>query len=108
MNSKKKNMFVTISLLFIMLFPIKTLAFSDSFTTSVTDNAFCHGNGTEEDPYLIYSETDLRKIGNDESWTLEKSYKLMVDIILAKPTNGQSNWVPIGTFGDPYELRNLS
>ena len=54
------------------------------------------GSGTENDPYLIYSEEDLRNIGRAEGWSLDCHYKLMRDLTLEKPPSGQSNWSPIG------------
>ena len=54
------------------------------------------GKGTEEDPYMIYTVEDLRRVGSDEEWSLDKHYKLMNDIILEKPEDGKSNWTPIG------------
>lgn len=54
------------------------------------------GKGTEENPYMIYTVEDLRRVGSDEEWSLDKHYKLMNDIILEKPEEGKSNWTPIG------------
>ena len=55
-----------------------------------------------EEPYLIYTAEDLKKIGNDEKWSLDKHYKLMNDIVLEKPKEGESNWIPIGTLENPF------
>jgi len=58
------------------------------------------GNGTAEDPFLIYTEADLRAIGSKYS-TLSH-FRLMADISLtgdndSDPDNG--NWMPIGGTG---------
>lgn len=82
-----------------MLFSSRAFTFTNMFTTS----ALYQGNGTENDPYLVYNEADLRKIGNDEDWTLDKSYKLMVNITLEKPAEEQSNWIPIGDLDNPFQ-----
>ena len=48
------------------------------------------GEGTTESPYLIYTLEDLKRIGNDEEWTLDKHYKMMNDIVLGKPNETES------------------
>ena len=55
-----------------------------------------------ENPILVYSVEDLRRIGNDEEWTPDKHYKLMSDIVFEKPERGQSNWTPIGSPNYPF------
>lgn len=65
-------------------------------------NDFLNGRGTVQEPYLIYTEEDLKRIGNDEEWSLDKHYKLMNDIVLEKPKEGESNWRPIGTTENPF------
>ena len=55
--------------------------------------------------YLIYSILDLEKIGNDREWSLDKNYKLMVDIDLNDISSEGDNWVPIGTRKEPFTGR---
>lgn len=55
----------------------------DDFTISVHI-----GNGSEQNPYFVFSETELNKIG--DSYGLDKHYILMNDITLT------SNFQPIG------------
>lgn len=65
-------------------------------------NDFSKGQGTAKSPYLIYTVEDLKRIGNDKEWSLDKYYRLMNDIVLEKPKEGESNWLPIGTLDDPF------
>jgi hypothetical protein len=66
------------------------------------------GSGTEADPYQIWNETDLRAVGKGGiapyntgsyvSWTLDKYYKLMVNIALKG-----GDWVRIGSNSEPFD-----
>ena len=59
--------------------------------------------GTSQiNPYLIYSENDLRKVGNLADWSLDKCYKLMNDIFLDFSLEGAINWLPIGNQEAPF------
>ncbi|RNB85850.1 hypothetical protein EDM56_17780 [Brevibacillus fluminis] len=51
------------------------------------------GEGTEAAPFVINSRADLEQVGND----LQAWYKLGDNIDLSG-----SNWVPIGTYGNPF------
>jgi len=60
------------------------------------------GSGTQIDPFLIYNETDLRRVGtgqtyNGKVWSLSAHYKLTANITLT-----QGNWTPIGTETNPF------
>ena len=67
-----------------------------------------------ESPILIYSVEDLRRIGNDKEWSLDKHYKLMNDIEFEEPEEGQSNWIPIGNNNNRFtgsfdgNMKNIS
>ena len=78
---------------------IAIIAFSMFVIFMPAYTAFTKGDlqGTSSDnPYLIYSEEDLRRIGNDPDWTLDKHYKLMNNIYLEKVHLGRNNFIPIG------------
>jgi hypothetical protein len=58
------------------------------------------GSGTAEEPFLIYTEADLREVG--KTYSLKSCYRLMADITLTgdnddDPDNG--NWMPVGGNG---------
>ena len=61
------------------------------------------GSGTEQDPYLIYTEAHLRKLHELDYKVGDKWFKQMCDIRLSKP------WIPIGSyigdgcFEDPFD-----
>jgi len=60
------------------------------------------GSGTTDDPFLIYNETDLRKVGTNQAhnggaWSLSAYYELTANITLT-----QGNWTPIGTETYPF------
>lgn len=69
---------------------------------TIACDEFSNERGTAEEPYLIYTIEDLKRIGNDEKWSLDKHYRLMKDIVLEKPKGGESNWVPIGALDEPF------
>jgi hypothetical protein len=57
------------------------------------------GSGTSTDPFLIYDETDLRRVGTDEGtppWSLRASYKVMADFSVS------GEWTPIGSSLTPF------
>jgi len=72
--------------------------------------------GTSRNPFEIHNETDLRRVGTEQStqynvWSLSESYILMADIEL--DAGNLNNWTPIGTFsgsfnGNNYRIINLS
>ena len=84
----KANRFLTIILTIILLLMLCAAVNSEGYIPK--------GEGTIENPYLIYTLEDLKRIGNDDEWTLDKHYKMMNDIILEKPKEGENNWSPIG------------
>jgi len=90
----KANRFLTIILTIILLLMLCTAVNSEAYIPK--------GEGTIESPYLIYTLEDLKRIGNDEEWTLDKHYKMMNDIILEKPKEGENNWSPIGGFHSAF------
>jgi len=93
-KSLKTNCILTLTLTIILLLM--------SCTTVNSEGYIPEGEGTMENPYLTYSVEDLKRIGNDEEWILDKHYKMMNDIILEKPNEKESNWTPIGTFDAPF------
>jgi len=52
------------------------------------------GSGTSEDPWQIFNEQDLKRIGHG-NWVLSDHYILMDNITLA--ITEESNWSPIGS-----------
>ena len=86
-------------------------------TLTVSMNAFCsfayadtglQGEGTEENPYLLYTRADLFCVNND----VNASYKLMGDIDLEKqeftPVGNAEAGTFAGTFdGNGYTISNL-
>ena len=64
-------------------------------------------DGTEDYPFLIYTEADLRQVGTGiDGWAMNKCYKLMADIELPDPVAPDTrNWSPIG---DPLTNSNYS
>ena len=86
-------------------------------TLTVSMNAFCsfayadtglQGEGTEENPYLLYTRADLFCVNND----VNASYKLMGDIDLEKqeftPVGNAEAGAFAGTFdGNGYTISNL-
>jgi uncharacterized repeat protein (TIGR02543 family) len=73
----------------------------------VVSNVSLYGQGTEDNPYLIFNESDLNQMRYD----LEAFYKLQDDITLT------NEWVPIGTEempfkggldGDGHSINNLT
>lgn len=76
-----------------------------NYSRLVVDVLVC--DGSSEYPYIIKSEEDLKKIGNDEEYTTSKSYKLGNDIELT------DEWTPIsnysGTFdGNYFAIKNMT
>jgi uncharacterized repeat protein (TIGR02543 family) len=78
-------------------------------TTSITShitlyakwnaNAPVGGTGTSGDPFLINNEAQLRQFEKGTNdWTLDKHYRLMVDITLS----GTNNWTPVGDSWDSF------
>ena len=67
------------------------LTYTDDTLPSTGDAAY---------PFKIYTETDLRMVGNTDEksgWGLDKHYILMNDITLNNPVSPKtSNWTPIG------------
>jgi len=56
------------------------------------------GNGESDNPFRIYNETDLRRVGTETgtgTWNLSAHYRLMDSITLTGSTN---NWTAIGPF----------
>lgn len=56
------------------------------------------GDGSMENPYIIQTAIELSKIGNDEKYTLDKSYILIKDLDL----KAYENWSPIGSRENPF------
>ena len=62
------------------------------------------GTGTQEDPFLVRNETELRYVGRGtensdpsyQDWTLTAHYKQTANITLPSVAAGQSNWTRIG------------
>jgi len=80
---------------------IETLAETDKqnekAASVVTTPGQLQGGGTADDPFLIYTEADLRAVTSTN--TSQSHYRLMADITLtgdndSDPDNG--NWMPIG------------
>lgn len=76
-----------------------------NYSRLVIDVLVC--DGSENFPYIIKTEEDLKKIGNDETYTSELSYKLGNDIELTE------EWTPItnfsGTFdGNYFTIKNMN
>lgn len=77
-----------------------------SYSKLVIDVLVC--DGSEEYPYIIKTEQDLKRIGKaDDEFTAEKSYKLGNNIELTEP------WTPIpefsGTFdGNYFAIKNMT
>ena len=61
------------------------------------------GYGTIEDPYLIYTADELALINRLSEYFLDSHYKLMNDITLPIPLEGESNWYPIGADLYPFK-----
>jgi len=59
-------------------------------------------DGSEANPFAIYSEAELRKIGNDEQYTTDVCYKQYQDIVLT------SEWEPIQNFNGVYDGGNFT
>ena len=76
------------------------------------------GDGTEANPFRVYNEATLKKVGTGtDGWSLNKHYLQIQDITLALPLTGQSNWIAIGTTdsrfigiydGGGYKILNLA
>jgi uncharacterized repeat protein (TIGR02543 family) len=75
------------------------------------------GDGTEANPFRVYNEATLKKVGTGTGgWNLDKHYLQIQDITL--PLAGQSNWTAIaatsnngfiGTYdGGGYTILNLT
>ena len=84
---------------------------SDVVTARFPATAATAPNGTPQAPFLVASESDLRKIGKDLAWTLDKHYRQIANITLTE------NWTAIGgnssVFngsydGDGYTIANLN
>jgi len=73
---------------------IDNVTFDLSFTVTL-------GSGTVSDPFQIWNEADLRRVGREtgpDAWTLAAHYRLMANIAL---TGGI--WIPIpGTISSPF------
>ncbi len=89
---------------------MRQLIISLSLLMSVTLHAQLAGVGTEENPYLISSSSDLEYLANqvnsgDESYS--KAYYLQTnDIVLNESISDANNiimWTPIGTNECPFE-----
>jgi len=65
---------------------------------STADSDVTHkGGGTADDPFLIYTEADLRAVSSTH--TSQTHYRLMADITLTGDNDGNpgnGNWTPIG------------
>ena len=59
------------------------------------------GEGTEDSPFIVGSEASLRRIGDD--WDSGSVYLLTVNITLAPPADGESNWMPIDYFYGTFD-----
>jgi uncharacterized repeat protein (TIGR02543 family) len=67
-------------------------ASADGASAECTVTVF-EGEGIGTDPYQIWNEADLRRVGTGTAgWTLSAHYKLMEDIDLT----GKPSWSPIG------------
>ena len=66
-----------------------------SYSKLVIDVLVC--DGSAEYPYVLKTEEDLHKIGNDEEYTTSDSYKLGNDIELTQP------WNPIGSYSGTFD-----
>ncbi len=62
------------------------------------------GEGTLSNPYRIYSESDLLKIGSE--WDLSMQFRLMNDIDLGGSASNQ--WTPIGASTSKGDSNNFS
>jgi len=61
------------------------------------------GDGTEANPFRIYNETTLKKVGTDiDGWSLDKHYLQIQNITLTMPSAGQGNWTAIGSISNRF------
>ncbi|MFR9524309.1 MAG: GLUG motif-containing protein, partial [Rikenellaceae bacterium] len=66
------------------------------------------GSGTQEDPFLIYSAENMRKVGTGtDDWSLSAHYKLMCDVDLGGIDNSgagvaANQWAAIGTSSENF------
>jgi uncharacterized repeat protein (TIGR02543 family) len=67
----------------------------------VQNHLFPLGDGTEADPFRVYNEATLKKVGSGtDGWTLNKHYLQIQDIAL--PSTSLSNWTTIGTSASQF------
>jgi uncharacterized repeat protein (TIGR02543 family) len=67
------------------------------------NHEFPIGDGTEANPFRVYNEATLKKVGaGTDGWSLDKHYLQIQDIALALPMNYQSNWTAIGTYNAQF------
>ncbi|GBU29344.1 hypothetical protein R84B8_02908 [Treponema sp. R8-4-B8] len=70
-----------------------------------------NGDGSSTDPFRVYDEETLQRIGRKTSnkwygdWDLDKHYKQTTDITLTSVAPGESNWTPIGA--DEYDFQGV-
>jgi hypothetical protein len=70
---------------------------ADDIEKTCTVTVFEGSGILDTDPYQIYNETDLRRVGTGEAgWNLSASYKLMANIALT------DTWTPVGTNTTPF------
>ncbi len=73
-----------------------------NFLVYAYDSLMMNGSGTVEDPYLVTSAEDLKRLSDavlNYSDFKDKYFLQTQDIDLS----GYDNWQPIGTFGIPFE-----
>ena len=66
-----------------------------NYSRLVIDVLVC--DGSEDYPFILKTEEDLKKIGNDNTYTSEASYKLGNDIELTE------EWTPISNFSGTFD-----
>ena len=76
------------------------------YTGSIISNVkgpviFYEGSGTEKDPFNVYNEATLRKVGSGkDGWTMSVYYRQIANIQIANPNINR--WTPIGGETDPF------
>ena len=77
------------------------------YTGSLTSNVkgpviFYEGSGTKEDPFNVYNEATLKKVGSgNDGWTMSAYYRQIADIYIA--SSSTNRWTPIGAETGPFK-----
>lgn len=110
MNSKKIVFSVVFILLFTLILPFSAVAEGDIWDGS-SDNGFESGSGTQADPYIIKTASQLaflsKSVSGGESYK-DRYIKLDGDILLNEVsdilwTEGAKEWLPVGNPITPFE-----